>query len=266
MFQKIEGSWGLAGVVACDENAQDIRFSGSGDYMYVTYRDPIPSVQGMEQFFRYRVLGSAGSAVRMELEGETRTTEAGASVVWDLVLVNSDAFCWHRTDWELGACTPQEHRCSSSIEDAIHELRILTADVLHRLERGDLESVAGLFALPDALPADEIGPERARLTRALSVVAREFGPPLDPTEANQMVQSPQLSEIAISALGQSFRRDVMEYRFLLFSTRYGRLGDGFFRIEFARGGRIVGMTFSLPVAEANRVAEVASMLANEATP
>ncbi len=44
--------------------------------------------------------------------GETRLTDAGEPVVWDLVLKSEDSFCWDRTDWEQGGCTKNNARCS----------------------------------------------------------------------------------------------------------------------------------------------------------
>jgi pimeloyl-ACP methyl ester carboxylesterase len=31
--------------------------------------------------------------------GETRKTESGDRVVWDLILLSPDSYCWRRTDW-----------------------------------------------------------------------------------------------------------------------------------------------------------------------
>jgi hypothetical protein len=59
----------------------------------------------------YEIIDEAPAAMRLRLIGETRSTEAGVPVVWDLFLLDADRFCWHRTDWQVGACTKPLTRC-----------------------------------------------------------------------------------------------------------------------------------------------------------
>ena len=59
----------------------------------------------------YEIIDEAPNAMRLRLIGETRSTEAGVPVVWDLILLDADRFCWHRTDWQGGACTKPLTRC-----------------------------------------------------------------------------------------------------------------------------------------------------------
>jgi hypothetical protein len=62
----------------------------------------------------YRIVGESPRVMRMHMLGETRRTETGDLVVWDLVLLDADSFCWHRTDWPPEACTKRLTRCEAS--------------------------------------------------------------------------------------------------------------------------------------------------------
>ena len=59
----------------------------------------------------YEVLADQGKTLRLRVVGETRSTDAGAPVEWDLLMLNADTFCWRRTDWKAGACTALLRRC-----------------------------------------------------------------------------------------------------------------------------------------------------------
>jgi hypothetical protein len=57
------------------------------------------------------VLGNAPHAIRAAIDGETRKTESGAVVVWDLVFVSADRYAWHRSDWAASGRTYEIVRC-----------------------------------------------------------------------------------------------------------------------------------------------------------
>ena len=59
----------------------------------------------------YRIVGEASRVMRMQMVGEVRRTETGDLVVWDLVLLDADSFCWRRVDWPPEACTKRLTRC-----------------------------------------------------------------------------------------------------------------------------------------------------------
>jgi hypothetical protein len=52
--------------------------------------------------------------VRGRIRGETRRTDAGEPVVWDLVLTSRDEYRWHRTDWPPGSDTKSVRRCPAT--------------------------------------------------------------------------------------------------------------------------------------------------------
>lgn len=47
----------------------------------------------------YDVLSVSRSTIRGAIRGETRKTDDGKPVVWDLVLTSPDEYRWQRTDW-----------------------------------------------------------------------------------------------------------------------------------------------------------------------
>jgi hypothetical protein len=61
----------------------------------------------------YEVLADEGKTMRLRAVGETRKTDAGVPVEWDLLMLNADTFCWRRTDWKAGACTTLLKRCAT---------------------------------------------------------------------------------------------------------------------------------------------------------
>ena len=42
-----------------------------------------------------------------------RLKDISTRVKWDLVMLNINQFCWHRTDWAPHACTKPMSRCTS---------------------------------------------------------------------------------------------------------------------------------------------------------
>ena len=81
--------------------------------MFLKHKEPFPGQANPEEAVRYRVLQSEPD-LRMAIEGETRMTPTGELVVWDLVLLSPDRYCWHRTDWPHGGCTKAIVRCPSN--------------------------------------------------------------------------------------------------------------------------------------------------------
>jgi len=79
--------------------------------MLLEHATPIERASGNPQpVVRYRVLESE-PFLRMAIEGETRKTPAGDLVVWEVVMLSPDRYCWHRTDWPEGGCTAAIERC-----------------------------------------------------------------------------------------------------------------------------------------------------------
>lgn len=97
----------------CQENPHSISFTPDRRSMEV--RHPKGAVMDKEApriVTVYQVLSESPDSLRMRIVGETRRTDAGEPVVWDLVLLSRDSYCWHRTDWPSQGCTGRVLRCN----------------------------------------------------------------------------------------------------------------------------------------------------------
>jgi hypothetical protein len=104
------GTWGFdIDGVRCNENFHTINFPESGETMILRYAKGVEGQPPTEAV--YRLLGEGPGFMRMKIEGEKRTTDTGEPVVWDLMLLSQDSYCWHRTDWQEGGCTQPAYRC-----------------------------------------------------------------------------------------------------------------------------------------------------------
>lgn len=111
-FQDIaSGTWGFpVGGASCEDNPHTIEFTEDAERMILRYAKGLEGNPPTEA--KYRILGEGPGFMRMEIEGETRTTDEGIPVKWDMVLLSPDSYCWHRTDWQEGGCTQPAERCS----------------------------------------------------------------------------------------------------------------------------------------------------------
>ena len=112
----VTGTWGFEKEGAsCEDNPHTIEFSADGQFMFLRYSR---SVDGEPPpITKYELLGEGPGFMRMAMEGETRTTDEGQPVKWDMVLLAPDSYCWHRTDWQEGGCTQPASRCSSEADE-----------------------------------------------------------------------------------------------------------------------------------------------------
>jgi hypothetical protein len=110
-FREIaSGVWGLEHQdLTCKGNAHTIEFSDDGTIMTLRYTRGIGGKPPTK--VAYRVISEGPGYLRMRMEGEERKTDDGELVVWDLVLLSLDSYCWHRTDWQQGGCTQPAVRC-----------------------------------------------------------------------------------------------------------------------------------------------------------
>lgn len=60
----------------------------------------------------YDILHLGPTRLRGAIRGETRLTDAGTPVVWDLVMIGPDEYRWQRTDWPSWQFTAGVQRCS----------------------------------------------------------------------------------------------------------------------------------------------------------
>jgi len=116
-----EGTWDFAhGDSTCLGNRHTISFSPDRKDMLLTFEQPVDSAAS-QRVFRYRIT-AAGSGIlpdlpfviRAKMEGETRKTDSGEPVVWDLVMATENRYHWHRTDWPGVGVTGAIVRCDGT--------------------------------------------------------------------------------------------------------------------------------------------------------
>lgn len=96
---------------ACDENPHKVSLGEDGKVFSVRFRQP--PLEDSKDLFSYSVIDFGDDFLRMKMDGETRKTDAGELVVWDLALVSPDSYCWRRTDWP-SSCSELRTRCVSA--------------------------------------------------------------------------------------------------------------------------------------------------------
>jgi hypothetical protein len=118
VFSLAVGMWDWwRGDSTCLGNTHEITFSPDRSEMLLTFKAPIDTATG-KRVVRYRILDvgphlfpEPAQVLRASMEDETRRTDGGDLVIWDLVLATPNRYHWHRTDWEAGAVTRPIVRC-----------------------------------------------------------------------------------------------------------------------------------------------------------
>jgi hypothetical protein len=111
VFSGLSGRWDEEQPDSC-KNPHVISFDDERTTMLITYADVgWVNENDSRKVFRYKVLGAGQSALRAQLENEPRLDKQGKPVVWHVVLVDENTYCWGRDDWPQGACTPPRKRC-----------------------------------------------------------------------------------------------------------------------------------------------------------
>lgn len=115
VYEVLPGTWGsrLYKDVGCDSNPHVISFSEDRSQMTLRYAQPARTVLGEAMTLQYKVL-SDEPHLRVQLEGERRRNPSTDKlVVWDLIMVSADQYCWHRADRRLGSCSSRIVRCQA---------------------------------------------------------------------------------------------------------------------------------------------------------
>lgn len=122
-FQTAAGVWDWESDSACASSPQAISFTPARDIMYITAAEKWERTSGdSTRVSIYDLTDRSPSYVRGAIRHESRKTEAGVPVKWDLVLQGKDRFAWHRTDWRDGATTASLVRCPAGSEQMIPPL------------------------------------------------------------------------------------------------------------------------------------------------
>lgn len=113
VFKVAAGTWDWSGADGfCRDDPHTITFSPDRKFMILTFANPDTADDGtVKRDFRYEIRGHTRNSIRGFIQGETRRTDGGELVVWDLVLMSPDVYRWHRTDWEEGGLTKPVLRC-----------------------------------------------------------------------------------------------------------------------------------------------------------
>ena len=100
----------MEGDFTCETNPHTIRLSEDGRRLTFSYPHPIVEETGRKESV-YEVLGHGQHVIRLFLESETRTDEAGELVEWDLIMVSPDGYVWRQSDWPRDMSTALLERC-----------------------------------------------------------------------------------------------------------------------------------------------------------
>ena len=110
VFEQLAGTWSEEHA-GC-KNPHALTFDHDKKTMLIEYAEVgWVTETDSRKVFRYRILGTGQSAIRVQLENEPRLDDQGKPVVWHIVVIDADTYCWGRDDWPEGACTPPRKRC-----------------------------------------------------------------------------------------------------------------------------------------------------------
>ncbi len=103
LIERTPWGWTVSENVCVD----DLRHFTFNDEMDVMYSD----IEEFEELVVYRVHKYGPNSITMEIDGETRMTNEGIPVVWELRFAGPDALCWRATHWSFFDCSAFLVRC-----------------------------------------------------------------------------------------------------------------------------------------------------------
>jgi hypothetical protein len=124
IFATAAGTWDWTTAPAdsfCVAQRHTVAFSPDRRVMTITHWTDSDGT--VHQVSVYDLSEHSRHHVRGRIRDETRLTDAGTPVVWDLVLTSADSYQWHRTDWPAFAYTPAIRRCPSYTPPAVATVR-----------------------------------------------------------------------------------------------------------------------------------------------
>ena len=113
IFTVVQGTWAWTTSDSnCVTNPHTITLTPDHTGMIITAAHPYHRADGrLDSIAFYDIRAHTRSWIRGAIRGETRLTQDGRPVVWDLVLKSPDRYAWHRTDWVAGGYTRAIRRC-----------------------------------------------------------------------------------------------------------------------------------------------------------
>lgn len=114
IFTVVQGTWAWTTAdTNCAADPHSITFTPDHTGMIITLSHPYHRPDGtMDSVAYYDIQGYTRGWIRGAIRGESRLTDDGRPVVWDLVLKSPDVYAWHRTDWMPGGYTREIARCA----------------------------------------------------------------------------------------------------------------------------------------------------------
>ena len=117
----VAGRWDWATrATPCSDSTHTIAFSDDGRTMTITMQFPVVVDSGERDWSvtTYDILKTTPSRIRGAIRGETRMTDDGKPVVWDLVVTGDNEYSWYRTDWPSWGRTSGNIRCGDALAAA----------------------------------------------------------------------------------------------------------------------------------------------------
>jgi hypothetical protein len=113
VFSQLVGTWDEVHANSC-KNAHELSFDDKKTTMLLTYSEVgWVTETDSRKVFRYKILSTTQTSLRVQLEREPRLDDHGNPVVWHITPIDGDTYCWGRDDWPQGACTPPRKRCGT---------------------------------------------------------------------------------------------------------------------------------------------------------
>ena len=114
-LSRLEGVYGSVGdaELSCATNAHRLSFASNPPHAFLEWQEDWVMDGGLlSNRAVYDLVGEAGDALILRLEGEHRRTDSGQRVIW-IMRPNADysGYCWGRTDWPLVRCVDPQIRC-----------------------------------------------------------------------------------------------------------------------------------------------------------
>lgn len=108
----IPGQWGWADSYDCAAQPEVIHFSADGKKMFLSLAPVTPDgAREPRREATYNILRELPNGLSLSLHGETRRDASGKPVTWDLIVMDKNQMCWHRSDWPQYGCTKSIDRC-----------------------------------------------------------------------------------------------------------------------------------------------------------
>ena len=113
IFAAVEGKWAwTTSDSGCTSEWHRITFTPDRRVMTIAASKPYDGADGKRDSVAvYDIEAHTRHSIRGAIRGETRLTNAGKPVIWDLVLRSPDRYVWHRTDWPERGSTGVIERC-----------------------------------------------------------------------------------------------------------------------------------------------------------